>query len=383
MTEQVIQPQQPEIHPEQEPRQSDRTIVIVVTGILAAALFIVVLMWSIFVTSSSSPSVGVTHPTPVVSVSTPSVTPSIIPKEPGTAVLLPGARSIPQTFNNCGPATAAMALEYFGYIVSQEETKAKLRTNADDKNVFTYEIADYLRSDYGIESRLFYGGDVQRIKVLLANGFYILVEDWLHPDEDIGHDTLIRGFDDQKGVFIFDDSYLGNNYEIPYETFDQKQWKAFNREYLPLYQPEHEALLQAIVGDDWDKLRMYENAAQKALSEIELNQNDMYAWFNLGTSLAALEKNEEARDAFERSRALGWPGRMLWYQIQPVQVYNKLGEYQKALELIQIGLRGNDSFAELHYEAAISYQGLGQNDRAQAEAQKAQLLNPRLSNPLE
>jgi len=62
---------------------------------------------------------------------------------------------------------------------------------------------------------------------------------------------------------------------------------------------------------------------------------------------------------------------MLWYQIQPVQTYNELGEYQKALELAQIGLAANDSFAELHLESAIAYKGLGNLDLARQEVDKA------------
>ena len=50
-----------------------------------------------------------------------------------------------------------MVLQYFDFNVNQNETKAKLRTNADDKNVFTYEMAEYIKKDYGIESKLLYG----------------------------------------------------------------------------------------------------------------------------------------------------------------------------------------------------------------------------------
>lgn len=306
-----------------------------------------------------------------------------IPKVPGTQAILPQARSIPQTFNNCGPATTAMALEYFGHIVSQEETKSKLRTNADDKNVFTYEIAEYLKNDYGIQSKLQFGGDVQRLKTLLANGFYIMIEDWLHPNEDIGHNTLIHGYDDSESVFYFDDSYLGNQTKIQYELFDSSQWKAFNREYLVMYRPEQEPLLRSILGDEWDFTTMYQHATDDARAEIQKNENDMHAWFNLGTSLYALRQYSEAKDAFERSRAIGWPGRMLWYQIQPVQTYNILGEHQKAIELADIGLRGNDSFAELHFEKAVAYKGLGQLDAARREVERTIQLSPNYQPALE
>ena len=127
---------------------------------------------------------------------------TVTPKEPGAKALLPGATWAPQTFNNCGPATTSMILQYFGFTVSQEKTKAKLRTNGDDKKVFTYEMAAYIQKEFGVESKLLYGGDIHMLKRLIANGFYVVVEDWLHPNEDIGHVTIIRGFDDEQGVLI-------------------------------------------------------------------------------------------------------------------------------------------------------------------------------------
>lgn len=300
----------------------------------------------------------------------------IAPKVPGSRAVLPGAKWVAQTFNNCGPATTSMVLQYFGHTVSQEVTKAHLRTNSDDRNVFTQEIADYLRSDYGISSKLLYGGDIPLLKKLIANGFYVVVEDWLHPNEDIGHTTIIRGYDDEQGVFIADDSFIGVNITYPYEEFDKTQWKPFNREYLPVYKPESEELLKMIIGKAWDENEMYAHAIQIANAEIKENPNDMYAWFNVGTSNFALGSYNEAKDAFEKSRALGWPKRMLWYQIQPIQTYNALGEYDKALALANIGLGGNDSFAELHLESAIAYKGLGNNEKARAEAERALFYSP-------
>jgi tetratricopeptide (TPR) repeat protein len=302
----------------------------------------------------------------------------LTPKEPGTRALLPGAKWIAQTFNNCGPATTSMVLQYFGHNVSQEETKAKLRTNSDDKNVFTYEMADYIRAEYGIESKLFFGGDIQTIKKLLANGFYVVLEDWLHPNEDIGHVTIIRGFDDEQGVLIADDSYIGINITYPYEEFTKTQWKAFNYEYLPVYRPGSEDLLASIVGDSMDPKVMYQKSAQLARSEIAKNDNDMYAWFNLGTSLYALGDYTNAKQAFDKSRSIGWPKRMLWYQIQPIQTNNALGEYTKAIEYADIALWSNDSFAEAHVEKAIAYRGLGDITKAREEVEKALFFYPNL-----
>lgn len=302
--------------------------------------------------------------------------PGIAAKEPGTKALLPGAKWVPQAFNNCGPATTSMVLQYFGFNVNQNETKAHLRTNSDDKNVFTYEISDYMSSSYGVSSRLLYGGDIQLLKKLLANGFYLVIEDWLHPNEDIGHTTIIRGFDDEQGVFIADDSFIGVNITYSYEQFKESQWKPFNYEYLPVYLPNNEELLKSIIGDSWDQKTMFQKAADRARGEIEANSSDLYAWFNLGSSLYALGDYNKAKDAYEKSRSLGWPKRMLWYQIQPIQTYNALGDYKKAIELADLALWANDSFAEAHLEKAIAYKGLGDREKAREEANKALLYYP-------
>lgn len=293
-------------------------------------------------------------------------------------VELPGAVWVPQTYNNCGPAATAMLLQYFGYYVSQVETKAKLRSGDSDTNVFTYEIAEYISEDFGLESKLLFGGDIERLKSLLANGVYIVVEDWLHPFEDIGHVLVIRGYDDQKGVLIADDSFVGVGVEYEYETFLAGQWKPFNFEYLPVYRADKEEVVKAIVGEDWDEGKMYEGAVAKNRALVEINSEDMYAWFNLGTSYYGLGEYKQAGEAFLRARSLGWPGRMLWYQIQPVQTFNELGQYELALELANEGLRGNNSFAELHVEAARAYLGLGERERARSHVEAALGVSPTL-----
>ncbi|MFI5241314.1 MAG: C39 family peptidase [Microgenomates group bacterium] len=324
------------------------------------------------------PSGEVEHVSPISRI-TNSLTP-IKPKEPGTKALLPGGKWIAQSFNNCGPATTSMVLQYFGHSVNQNETKAKLRTNDDDKNVFTYEMANYMREEYGVESKLFYGGDIALLKKLIANGFYVVVEDWLHPNEDIGHVTIIRGFDDEQGVLIADDSFIGINITYPYEEFSETQWKAFNYEYLPVYEPGNEELLKAIVGSSWDEKAMFKKAAAMAEAEIAQNQNDMHAWFNLGTSKYGLQDYTGAQQAFDKSLALGWPKRMLWYQIQPIQTANALGDYQKALQLADLALWSNDSFAEAHLEKAIAYKGLGNKQKAREEVDRALFFAPNLQS---
>lgn len=304
-------------------------------------------------------------------------------KPPPKSAVLPGAVWVPQTFNNCGPATVSMTLQYFGLNIGQDITKKDLRTNPDDTNVFTYEIRDYLAKNYDIQSKLFYNGDINLLKTLVANGFYVILENWLHPNEDIGHFVIIRGYDDDRGVLIADDSFIGTNVTFFYDQFDKTQWKPFNYEYLPVYKKDMEPILKAIVGNNSDAKTMYQNAVVKNRQTLDQNSNDMYAWFNLGTSYYGLEDYKNAKIAFEKARAIGWPRRMLWYQIQPVQTYNKLGEFDKALILANEGLLYNGKFNELLLEKAIALKGLGRISEAREVINQAILYAPDYGAALE
>lgn len=305
----------------------------------------------------------------------PGVAPSVSFVTPGRKAILPTSKWVPQSFNNCGPATTSMALQHFGYSVNQEAIKKSLRTNPTDSNVFTYEIAEYLKQ-YGVSSKLMYGGNLAMIKTLIANGFYVIIEDWLHPYEDIGHNTLIRGYDDDLGVLIADDPFVGVGVKYKYKDFDEGQWKPFNREYLPIYRKEKEELLKAIIGENWDERRMYQNSIKLNEADVTSNPKDMYAWFNLGTNYFALGNYAKAKEAFEKSKSLGWPMRMLWYQYQPVQTYNKLSEYQKALDMANLTLKTYKAFPELFLEKAIAYRGLGNLLEAKKAANTALSLAP-------
>lgn len=306
--------------------------------------------------------------------------PSLSFVSPGSRHVLPGNKWIRQTLNNCAPAATAMVLKYFGYDVSQTEIQKELRTNSIDTNVFSNEISSYLKQKHNLEAKLMFNGDLNLIRMLIANGFYVMVEDWMQPDIDIGHNTVIRGYDDKRQILIADDPYLGLGVEYKYSDFDSRQWKAFNREYMPVYKKEKESLLRAIVGENWDTKIMYQNSVVFNEKEVGKNPGDMYAWFNVGTSYFALGEYSKAKVAFEKSQILGWPGRMLWYQPEPVQTYNLLGEYKKALEMAQLGLKNNDSYAELHLESAIAYRGLGDLTKAKDEVEKALRYAPNLES---
>ncbi|MEK6717643.1 MAG: C39 family peptidase, partial [candidate division NC10 bacterium] len=104
--------------------------------------------------------------------------------------------------------------------------------------------------------RAYVNGSTDTLQRLIANGIPVLVAGWLKADEDIGHYRLVKGYDRTAGVLIVNDSYLGPDLRFPLAYFDALWWP-FNRVYVPIYRPQQEEVVRAIVGGDADKAAMF------------------------------------------------------------------------------------------------------------------------------
>ncbi|MCO6450996.1 MAG: C39 family peptidase [Caldilineales bacterium] len=327
--------------------------------------------------------------------STASPTPSPIPTSTATpaplhrpvqaSVALEGLSHAWQTWNNCGPATLSMQLSYFGSPLTQEDIRKKLRPHPDDKNVNLDELAAYARSQ-GYEAAVVTNGDEETLRLLLSNGLPVLVETWLeqHPNDGMGHYRLLTGYDDQQQKWIAYDAYVSDGLKkgepyrgisLPYDE-TEALWKVFNRPYLLVYEPDQWPLVASILGDFKDAGVMWLQSEREARSEIETNPDDAFAWFNLGTSLAALERYDEAAAAFDRARVIGLPWRMLWYQFGPFQAYAETGRFQEVVALADATIRTTDTVEELHYWRGKGLEGMGNIEAAQAAFTQALTLNP-------
>lgn len=322
-------------------------------------------------------------PTPVptpVPIDIPSA--GVILQSPGDKKLLPPTSHIFQTFNNCGPANISMTLSFYGIKKTQKEIADEIRPiqhpkgKNDDKTVFPKEIVNYLKK-FGLEAKYRVNGDVDLLKIFISNEIPVIVKTWLKKGGDMGHYRLIRGFGKTKRLFkevevlIIDDSYFGPNHKINYELFDSV-WQPFNRAYIPVYKKEKEEVVREILGENWDEKIMYQEAVNRAKKDNN--------WFNLGTSYFALGEYGKAKEAFEKSREIGWPKRMVWYQIEPIKTYNKLGEYDQVFEMIQeVFESGNPVFSELYYERGLAYLALGEKEKAKSEFELALKYNKNFS----
>ncbi len=318
---------------------------------------------------------------------TPTATPTPLafqPPQPG--VLLTGIRHEWQTWNNCGPATIAMNLSYFGSAIDQAQAGAVLRLSEDDKNVSPYELVAYAQAQGYVSQRLV-NGSTDLARTLLSNGIPVLVETWHEdaPDDGLGHYRLLVGYDDATQEWTVYDSYDRTNLIAaePYGglryAFGEMDalWKVFNHAFVLAYPPDRAPVVDAILAAyNLSPATMYAAAAAQAQGEIGANPGDAFAWFNLGSSLTAQGAYAEAAAAFDQARAIGLPWRMFWYQFEIFDAYLAMGRTQDVIALADSVNAITTSIEEIHYWRGRALASLGDTAGAAQAIQQALVLNP-------
>ncbi|MBN1310442.1 MAG: C39 family peptidase [Anaerolineae bacterium] len=281
-------------------------------------------------------------PTPTLTAS-PQPTPSPTPSIPSD-FLLTGFTYIPQGWNNCGPANLTMALSYWGVQSTQDQAANFLKGNREDVNVSPSEIPAYVKS-LGYQTLVRINGTTDVLKQFIAAGYPVVIERGFDEEPEkgwMGHYMLVVGYSDVTGQFAALDSYWGwkhygfdETFPIDYWDYERldELWRHFNRTYYVVYPPQNAAIVAAVPGLDTDDNIMYAKAVEMAHTELSQNQDDLFGWFNLGTSLTGLGDYQNAALAFDQARSIGLPRRMLWYHHEPYQAYLGVGRYDDVIEL--------------------------------------------------
>lgn len=341
-------------------------------------------------TSSVVPSAAQQSPTasPAPLEQTPTPMPSPTPAPPTATPLPPqvslsGVRYEDQhgRQNYCAPANLSMGLTFWNWPGNRDVVGPAIKPDSKDKNVMPYEMVDYVNAQTNLRALTRMGGSVQLLQSLLAAGYPVLVEKGIfHNDMSgvvswMGHFQVLTGYDQAGGYFIAQDSLLKPDMQV---TFDQlvKGWRAFNYQYILIYPPEREAEVLTLLGPDADEQTNYANAALLASNEIYgLAGIDQYfAWFNRGTSLAALQDYGGAAQAYDQAFAIypnipenERPWRMLWYQTGPYKAYYGVQRYYDLLYLADGTLNAMQSdrnLEESYYWRAMARLALGQTQAA-------------------
>ena len=264
---------------------------------------------------------------------------------------------IPQTWNNCGPANLAQALEAFNWAGNQATAAAYLKPNKEDKNVSPWQMVEYVNTQSNVRALTRIGGNLNLMRRLVAQKFPVILETgYSLPGEGwMGHYLTVIGYDSTKGLLFGLDTMLGDGpdnlgYPEKYNELDTR-WQQFNRTYIVLYPAEREAELTAILGADFNEAQNAQHALGVAQSEVGSAPNNPFAWFNMGSSYVALGHYKEAATAFDQASRVGGglPYRMLWYQFAPYEAYYQIGAYKNMMTLINATLQTTIDVEETYY----------------------------------
>jgi tetratricopeptide (TPR) repeat protein len=284
-----------------------------------------------------------------------------------------------------------MALSFWDWDGDQTSTRAYLRPNfrdVDDKNVNPDEMVRYVQemTGLGVLSRV--AGDLELLKGLVAAGFPVIIEKGFEPPgkDWLGHYVLVTGYDDDRQRFTTQDSYIGDDFPEPYDQVSSR-WRDFNFVYIVIYPPEREGEVLAIIGPHVDAEYNLRYAADLARREIETltGRDQFFAWYNLGTNLAALSDFAGAAQAYDQAFAIyanlgeaERPWRMLWYQAGPYPAYYYTGRYEDLAELGNLTLNqaGGPLLEETYYWLGMAREAQGDMEKAHYDFRKAVEINP-------
>ena len=343
--------------------------------------------------SSSStpfPSATPTLPTPT-GTPLPTATSTLVPTPIPAQVVLSGAVHEYQQFNNCGPATLAMALSYWGWQGDQRDTRRVLRPSfatIDDKNVNPWEMVAYIKDQTDLKALSRVGGDLDTLKRIIAAGFPVVIETGLqqHPKDWMGHYLLLTGYDDERARFTTQDSLIGPDIPLKYAELESG-WRAFNDVYLVVYPVDREPELQSLLGAQADPAANYQLALQKAQNETaQLSGRDLFfSWYNLGSNLTALGDYPAAAQAYDRAFAEyaaipedDRPWRMLWYQAGPYEAYFNTGRFEDVITLGNQALNSANGplLEETFYWLGRAREATGDMEKALYDYRRAVEINP-------
>jgi tetratricopeptide (TPR) repeat protein len=285
-----------------------------------------------------------------------------------------------------------MGLSFWDWDGDQRPVAEYTKPNPRDKNVMPYELVDFVNSQTDLRALTRDGGDLELLKTLIAAGFPVILEKGFEGygfEGWMGHYALVTGYDDSRQRVNTQDSYIGDDFPFPYEDL-VKYWRNFNYSYIVITPPEREAELMALLGSYSDAGLANAAAAQRASEEIfQLSGRDqLFAWFNRGTSLVALQDYAGAAAAYDEAFRIdaglvasdpeSRPYRIMWYQTGPYKAYFYSGRYYDVINLATQTLSNMSEpvLEESYYWRGLAREAIGDNDGAIEDLRAALNMHP-------
>ena len=135
-------------------------------------------------------------------------------------------------------------------------------------------------------------------------------------------------------------------------------------------------IAEAIIGEDKDINKAWGKAAKNARELVEKYPENIFYRFNLSVALYNTGAFQESVAEFEKVESK-LPFRTLWYQIEPIQAYFALGDYERVFYLTDEILNNyNKAFSELYLIRGEIHKIRGDAPAAKNEFEKAlEILN--------
>ena len=276
-----------------------------------------------------------------------------------------------QGWNNCGPATLALALRYWGWQGDQNTVAGVIKPNDQDRNVNIEELAVYAQQYAGLQAVYRVAGDLETLKRFISAGYPVIVETsftltesfWPGDDRWSSHFVLLTGYDDSLAAFTAQDVFLGPDTSIAYAKL-LEDWQSFNYLYMVLFPSGDETVVANLFGSDWSAETNWQKATSLNLSVTNVQPKNAFAWFNLGASLTALGQYDQAWQAFATARQLGLPQRMFRYQFSIFEAAYETGHTSDLLALTAYALEMTPNSEEAFYWQGEAYLSLQQYPQA-------------------
>jgi hypothetical protein len=231
-----------------------------------------------------------------------------------------------QTYNNCGPASIAEVLAYWGISRTQYQVQRVVRADNSPGGMFPYGVPSYARS-VGMRALMGVAGTSRLLKALISNGFPIIINQWYSVAEHTRHYRPIQSYNDGQSVFVASDPLGGPNHAISYAAF-AAIWAVSNNRFFVLYPPAKAPLLNAVLAvAGWNKTRAYVQDLAKSEARLRTRQPPLtprvpathrsYGYLNIAWDEMELGRYAAARQALRQAVA---------HSANPIQVRWIAGE---------------------------------------------------------
>ena len=146
----------------------------------------------------------------------------------------------PNLGGTCFSSSFAMVMRFWGKDVAVDDV-LKVVGRPPFKGYEHPELNWWMKKNYELQFKYLPNSSIEQVKRYLNEGYPVILHQMFSSDETTGHNRVVVGYSDKKGVFIVNDpSPLGKDYEIPYAEFSKlwreitsyETWGPANKAYL-------------------------------------------------------------------------------------------------------------------------------------------------------